>query len=91
MERYGRQRGTKELIALLQLGRTHGQAKLRAAVEAALALGCGDSAAVHYLLNAQQLERATPIPLAVGALAAFERPLPGVADYDRLLGGGQTP
>jgi hypothetical protein len=91
MERYGRQRGTKELIALLQLGRSYGQEKLRAAIEAALALGCGDSAAVHYLLSADQLERATPAPLAVGALAAFERPLPGVADYDRLLVGGQTP
>ena len=28
------------MIGLLQLGRTHGQARLRAAIEAALALGC---------------------------------------------------
>lgn len=75
---------------MLQLGRTYGQEKLRAAVEGALALGCGDSAAVRYLLSAHQLERATPAPLAIGALAAFERPLPVVTDYDLLLVGGQA-
>ena len=90
IERYGRQRGTKELIELLQLGRTYGQKELRAAVEGALALGCGDSAAVRYLLSAHQLERTTPAPLAIGALAAFERPLPVVTDYDLLLVGGQA-
>ena len=90
MERYGPQKGTKELIELLQLGRTYGQEKLRAAVEGALALGCGDSAVVRYLLRAHQLERTTPAPLAIGALAAFERPQPVVTDYDLLLIGGQA-
>ena len=93
VERHGRQKGTKELIELLQLGRSHGQDKLRAAVEQALALGCRDGAAVRYLLSADQLERAIPSPLGVGdsalhsaqALAAFERPLPTVTDYDQLL------
>jgi hypothetical protein len=28
-----------------------------------------------------------PVPLEVGRLSAFERPLPEVADYDRLLAG----
>ena len=88
IERYGRQKGTRAMVELLQLGRTHGREKLRWAVEEALALGCGDSAVVRYLLTAHQLERATPAPLSVGALAAFERPLPVVADYDRLLVGG---
>ncbi|HLE82634.1 MAG TPA: IS21 family transposase, partial [Dehalococcoidia bacterium] len=88
MERHGRQKGTRAMIELLQLGRTYGQEKLRVAVEEALALGCGDGAAVRYLLTAHQLERTTPAPLSVGALAAFERPLPVVADYDRLLAGG---
>ncbi len=87
IERHGRQKGTRELIELLQLGRTHGPEKLRAAVEEALKLGCGDSAAVRYLLTAGQLERACPPPLAVGVLAAFERPLPTVDDYDQLLVG----
>ncbi len=95
VERHGRQKGTKELIELLQLGRRCGQEKLRAAVEQALALGCRDSAAVRYLLSASLLERAVRSPLAVGdaalsseqALAAFERPLPTVTDYDQLLVG----
>jgi transposase len=90
VERHGRQKGTKELIELLQLGRTYGQEKLEAAVEEALALGCGDSAAVRYLLTAGQRQRACPAPLLVGALAAFERPLPTVDDYDQLL-VGQAP
>jgi transposase len=89
MERHGRQKGTRELIELLQLGRIHGQDKLRLAVEEALALGCADGAAVRYLLTAHQLERVTPAPLAIGALAAFERPLPVVTEYDQLLVGGQ--
>ncbi|MBI4321264.1 MAG: IS21 family transposase, partial [Chloroflexi bacterium] len=88
MERHGRQKGTRAMIELLQLGRTYGQEKLRWAVEEALALGCGDSAAVRYLLTAHQLERVTPAPLSVGVLAAFERPLPAVTDYDQLLVGG---
>lgn len=87
VERYGRQRGTKELIGLLQLGRSHGQEKLRAAVEEALSLGCGDSAAVRYLLTANQLERPRAAALVLGELMAYERPLPTVDDYDRLLVG----
>ena len=87
IERYGRQKGTKELIELLQLGRVHGQEQLRAAVEQALALGCGDSAAIRHLLIARQLARACPAPLPVDELSAFERPLPTVTDYDQLLVG----
>jgi transposase len=87
IERHGRGAGTKKLIELLQLGRTHGQEKLRAAVEQALALGCQDSAAVRHLLTTSLLERAEPTPIAVGPLAGFERPLPSVSDYDRLLVG----
>lgn len=90
IDRYGRQKGTKELIELLQLGRTYGQEKLRVAIEGALTLGCGDSATVRYLLNAHQLERASVEPVAVGELAIYERPLPMVTDYDRLLVGGEA-
>jgi transposase len=87
VEKHGRGAGTKALIELLQLGRVHGQEKLRAAVEKALSLGCIDPAAVRYLLSARLLERAEPAPLAVGALAVYERPLPSVRDYDQLLDG----
>lgn len=40
------------MIELLQIGRRSGHARLRAAVEEALALGCTDSAAVRYLVTA---------------------------------------
>lgn len=93
VERHGRGKGTRQMIELLQLGRGYGQDRLRAAVEEALALGCGDSAAVRYLLGAKDLERSCPTPISVGKLAAFERPLPDVGDYDRLLvglGGGEA-
>src|SRR5687768_1507470 len=46
MQRQGRQLGTKTMIELLQLGREHGFARLRVAIEAALDLGCTDAAAV---------------------------------------------
>ena len=88
--RYGRQGGTKEMIGLLQLGRSYGQARLRAAIEEALGLGCTDSAAVRHLVTADY-HQAAPEPLEVGGLAQFARPLPDVTAYDQLLppGGGQ--
>jgi hypothetical protein len=63
MERQGRQLGTKTMIELLQLGREHGFARLRVAIEAALDLGCTDAAAVQHLLAAESLEHQRPAPL----------------------------
>ena len=57
MQRCGKQEGTKEMIGLLQLGRIHGEQQLRTAIDATLALGCQDSAAVRHLVAASQLER----------------------------------
>jgi hypothetical protein len=85
IERHGRQAGTKAMIALLQLGRTHGQAALQGAIDAALVLGCTDEAAVRHLVTAQSLEHARPETVEVGLLAQFERPLPTVGEYDQLL------
>ena len=82
--RQGRQAGTKAMIELLQLGRTYGQTRLRAAIEEALALGCTDGAAVRTLVTAPAQER-VPVSLEVGALARFVRPLPDVTAYDQLL------
>ena len=90
MQRYGKQEGTKEMILLLQLARTHGQQRLQGAIEATLALGCQDSAAVRHLLAAAQLERMPVAPLQLGLLARFDRPMPKVTDYDRLLVGGRA-
>ena len=88
MARQGRQAGTKAMIDLLQLGRTYGQPRLRAAIEQALALGCTDSAAVHHLVTAPDHARGPAATVELGALARFERPLPDVTPYDRLLPAG---
>lgn len=85
MVRLGKQAGTREMIGLLQLGRVHGQTALRRAITEALALGVQDSAAVRHLLSTPQLERPRPAVVEVGVLAAYERPLPDLGPYDRLL------
>jgi hypothetical protein len=85
IDRHGRQAGTKAMIALLQLGRTHGQTALQGAIDAALVLGCTDEAAVRHLVTAQSLEHTRPATVEVGLLAQFERPLPTVGEYDQLL------
>lgn len=90
IERHGRPRGTREMIDLLRLGRLHGQARLRAAVEQALALGCADSGAVRHLVLAAELTRPPAADLDVGALARFGRPPPAVDAYDQLLAGGRA-
>jgi hypothetical protein len=81
------------MIGLLQLGRqlgAQGYERLRAAVEAALALGCSDAAAVRQLLASEDLahQRPATAPLDVGELgrlAQYDRPLPEVTAYDQLL------
>ena len=91
MARQGRAAGTKAMISLLQLGRTHGYERLRVAIESALALGCSDSAAVQHLLTTPDLQREQPVELRdLGLLARFERPLPAVDAYDELLVGGRA-
>jgi len=84
--RQGKQAGTKAMIELLQLGRVHGQAALRQAIDTALAVGVGDAGAVRHLLAQPQLARAPQAELALGGLAQFERPLPDLEAYDALLG-----
>lgn len=88
MQRYGQQEGTKEMIGLLQLGKSQGERQLRGAVEAALALGCQDSAAVRHLMAAAQLEHQPVAPLQLDLLLSrFDRPQPAVTHYDQLLVG----
>jgi len=91
IERHGHPGGTKAMISLLQLGKTHGYDRLRVAIETALALGCSDSAAVQHLLTTPALKREQPAELQdLGLLARFERPLPAVDVYDELLVGGRA-
>lgn len=84
-ERNGRQSGTRAMVALIRLGREFGYAKLEAAVDQALDLGCTDVAAIRHLLMADQLQHAVQEPVEIGALAAYERPLPTMVEYDRLF------
>ena len=85
IRRHGKQPGTRQMIELLGLGKKHGHDRVREAVCLALASGCGDVAAVRYLLTAGG---SVPPPLEsgeLGELARYERPLPVVQDYDQLL------
>jgi hypothetical protein len=43
MRRHGKQRGTKQMIGLLQLGKQYGRERLRTASETAAATGCSDT------------------------------------------------
>jgi transposase len=85
MTRHGKQIGTRQMVGVLQLGRTYGAATLQRTVEAALGLGCGDEAAIRHLLMTASLERASPEAIAVGMLARYDRPLPQLHEYDTLL------
>ncbi|HZO99141.1 MAG TPA: hypothetical protein VFD30_02495 [Terriglobia bacterium] len=87
IRRYGKPSGTRQMIGLLPLGKAKGYARLQSAVESALALGCGDEAAVRYLMLS---EPESPVPqetLEVGWLDRSERSLPVVNEYDQLLAG----
>jgi hypothetical protein len=88
MEKQGRPSGTKQMIELLKLGRTHGRDRLQEAIEQALAAGCADSAAVRHLLQRQELQHTSCEPVEIGFLARYQRPLPVLQEYDRLLAQG---
>ena len=85
IDRHGKQNGTRQMIELLGLGRQHGYPRLDEALQSALELGCSDVAAVRHLLTRDQLDRAIPPRLELTSLMAYERPLPEVDNYDRLL------
>jgi hypothetical protein len=85
-QRRGRQDGTRAMIDVLLLGRQHGYEPVRRAVEQALSLGGSDVAIIRYLLELERSEQHAPaMALQVGWLDQYERPLPNLQDYDRLL------
>ena len=84
--RHGKQTGTRQMIELLSLGRKHGYARLKQAIETALKMDCKDAEAVRYLMMANQLERGGLPPIEVAALARYDRPMPVMDEYDRLVG-----
>lgn len=88
IERHGKQSGTRQMIELLKLSPKHGPLKLQEAIESALTGGCYDAAAVHHLLNAEELRHRSCDAIDVGALERRARPLPGILEYDQLLIAG---
>jgi len=78
------------MVAVIRMGREFGHAKLGTAVVDALALGCTDVAAIRHLLMADQLMHAAQANIEIGALAAYERPLPTMIEYNQLLSAGIT-
>lgn len=84
-QRQGRESGTRAMIEVLLLGRAHDPARVQQAVVEALQLGCSDVGAVRYLLGAASRERPPTVgPVELGALNRYDRPLPNLADYERL-------
>jgi hypothetical protein len=69
------------------MGREFGHAKLGASVSQALELGSTDIAAIRHLLMSDQLQHVAAGSVEIGALSAYERPLPTMAQYDQLLSG----
>ncbi len=84
-ERQGRQSGTRAMVTLIRMGREFGYEKLATAVERALHLGCGDVAAIRHLLMSDQLQHTIGEAIEIGALSAYERPLPTMIEYDQLF------
>jgi transposase len=87
IERQGRQPGTRAMVELVRMGRESGYAKLTTAIEQALDLGCADVAAIRHLMISDQLRHIVGEALDIGSLAAYERPLPTMIEYDQLFSG----
>jgi transposase len=90
IERGGRQPGTRAMVELIRMGREFGYEKLTGAIDQALALGCRDVAAIRHLLQAEQLQHVVGEAIEIGALSAYERPLPSMIEYDRLFSNLQA-
>jgi transposase len=85
-QRRGKQDGTRAMIDILMLGRTHGHETVRQAIEKALEMGCCDVSAVCLLLQvAQAKPRQVAEPVEIGVLSIYDRPQPTMANYDQLL------
>jgi len=85
-QRHGLSAGTREMITLVRVGTVDGWSRLIAAVEEALRLGVSDAAAVLHILRMPDPVHRQEYALALAEeLAQFERPAPGVDEYDLLL------
>lgn len=84
-DRHGKQDGTRAMIELIILGRTHGYRELEQAVSQALDLGCFDVSAVRLLLHADCQSPKSREVVEIGALSCYDRPQPHLGEYDQLL------
>jgi hypothetical protein len=73
------------MIQVLSLIKQYGHQRVRSAIEEALSVGCSDAAAIRHLVQTADLGRVRSTIVELGALSRFERPLPVMTDYDRLL------
>ena len=89
-DKLGRQGGARSMVGVIRMGCEFGYAKLEAGVVEALELGCTDVAAIRHLLMTDQLQHAPQQPVEIGVLAAYERPLPTMIEYNQLLSAGMT-
>ena len=83
--RHGRQAGARSMVAVIRMGHEFGHAKLEATVAEALELGCTDVAAIRHLLMSDELQHTAHQTIEIGVLAAYERPLPTMIEYNQLL------
>jgi transposase len=87
IERHGRAAGTRQMIELLQTAKQCGWDRMKNAIEQTLTLGCSDAAAVRHLLRSGELSHPSIASCPIAAdLERYERPLPVMNEYDRLLG-----
>jgi len=85
-QRHGKSAGTREMIVLVRAGSVDGWDRLIVAVEEALRLGVSDAAAVLHLLRMPDPEDRHRYEVALAEeLMQFERPMPGMDEYDLLL------
>jgi hypothetical protein len=78
------------MVDVLMLCRDHGPAAVELAVRGALRAGAIDGRAVAVLAHRAQTERPRTAVTLIDLeprLAAHERPVPSLADYDQLLVG----
>ena len=78
------------MVALLRMGHEFGYSKLEVSVVQALELGCTDVAAIRHLLMTDELQHAVGAVIEIGVLAAYERPLPTMTEYNQLLSVGMS-
>jgi transposase len=89
--RYGASEAARQMVDVLMLVREHGPERVALAVAGALAAGAHDGRAVGVLARRAQSTNPASAPLTglPPALAAHERPVPDLTDYDQLIGGSR--